>query len=60
MDLPELPWSDWEIKPEDIQYVMGEESQPLKLGAGAYGAVNMTLSFISIISKIKDYFDLYL
>ena len=39
LGLPELPWSDWEIKADDIHISKDEDGQPIKLGSGAYGTV---------------------
>lgn len=40
VDLPDLPWSDWQIKADDIIFAQDETGQPHKLGSGAYGTVS--------------------
>ena len=39
VELPDLPWSDWEIKASDIQMAQNAQGAPVKLGSGAYGTV---------------------
>lgn len=42
VELPDLPWSDWEIKASDIQMARHANGEPIKLGSGAYGTVSST------------------
>ena len=42
VELPDLPWSDWEIKASDIVISKDSHDEPLKLGSGAYGTVWIT------------------
>ena len=44
VDLPELPWSDWEIKADDIIMAKDADGSPVKLGSGAYGTVSCSLT----------------
>lgn len=37
--LPDLPWSDWELKPEDLQICSRPDGSRWHLGSGAYGSV---------------------
>jgi len=39
LGLPDLPWSDWELKADDIIITKDAEGNPIKLGSGAYGTV---------------------
>ena len=39
VELPDLPWSDWEIKAADINITKDSHGEPVKLGSGAYGTV---------------------
>lgn len=50
MGLPDMPWSDWEIKADDIHITKDETGAPIKLGSGAYG----TVSFICFALKIPE------
>ena len=47
VDLPELPWSDWEIKADDIIMAKDADGSPVKLGSGAYGTVSHSLTAAS-------------
>ena len=40
VDLPSLPWSDWELKASDILFARDGAGQPIRLGSGAFGTVN--------------------
>lgn len=42
IELPSLPWSDWEISAEQITICKREDGSDWELGAGAFGKVKVT------------------
>ena len=36
-----LPWSDWEVKPEEIEIVKRADGSDWRLGQGGFGSVRL-------------------
>lgn len=43
VQLPKVPFSDWELRPEDIQICSHPDGRPWELGTGAFGQVQPNL-----------------
>ena len=43
IELPDLPFRDWEMDPSDIEYTLDAEGNREELGAGSYGSVRPLL-----------------
>ena len=39
LDLPRVPFSDWELRPEDIEICRRPDGRQWEIGAGAFGQV---------------------
>ena len=40
VELPDMPWSNWEVKATDIAICRDDQDEPIILGSGAYGTVS--------------------
>ena len=49
MELPELPFGEWEMDPADIEYLTDEQGRRIELGAGSFGTV-----YKARLSRVHD------
>ena len=43
----DLPWSDWEVKPEEVEICQREDGSLWELGHGGFGSVRLHHSFVT-------------